>query len=91
MPRDAATPRRAAASAARAGSLHGESLATHGGLLLLVVAGLFVFLTLPLATLLIRSFEDKAGAFVGLANFVQYVQSPALARSTRQHADVRRA
>ena len=58
-----------------------ESLATHGGLWL-VFAGLFVFLSLPLATLLIRSFEDKAGAFVGLANFVQYVQTPALARST---------
>ena len=58
-----------------------ESLATHGGLWL-VFAGLFVFLSLPLVTLLIRSFEDKAGAFVGLANFVQYVQTPALARST---------
>jgi len=58
-----------------------ESLAMHGGLWL-VCAGLFVFLSLPLATLLIRSFEDKAGAFVGLANFVQYVQTPALARST---------
>jgi iron(III) transport system permease protein len=58
-----------------------ESLATHGGLWLLAV-GLLVFLTLPLATLLIKSFEDRTGAFVGLANFVQYVQSPALARST---------
>jgi len=58
-----------------------ESLATHGGLWL-VFAGLFVFLSLPLVTLLIRSFEDKAGAFAGLANFVQYVQTPALARST---------
>ena len=58
-----------------------ESLATHAGLWLLF-AGLFVFLSLPLVTLLIRSFEDKAGAFAGLVNFAQYVQSPALARST---------
>ena len=56
-----------------------ENLATHGGLWLLF-AGLFVFLSLPLVTLLIRSFEDKAGAFAGLVNVAQYVQSPALAR-----------
>jgi iron(III) transport system permease protein len=58
-----------------------ESFATHGGLWLLTV-GLLVFLTLPLATLLVKSFEDRAGAFVGLANFVRYVQTPALAYST---------
>ena len=72
----------AAAPPVRLGrKLLAESLATHGGLWLLAV-GLLVFLTLPLATLLIKSFEDRAGAFVGLANFVQYVQTPALARST---------
>ncbi len=58
-----------------------ESLATHGGLWLLG-AGLVVFLALPLATLLVRSFEDRAGTFIGLANFVQYIQTPALAHST---------
>jgi len=58
-----------------------ESLATHGGLWLLAAA-LLVFLTLPLATLLIRSIEDKSGAFVGFANFIQYVQTPSLANST---------
>ena len=58
-----------------------ERVATHGGLWLLF-AGLFVFLALPLATILIRSFEDRAGAFVGAANFVRYVQTPALAQST---------
>jgi iron(III) transport system permease protein len=58
-----------------------ESFAAHGGLWLLG-AGLLVFLTLPLATLLVKSFEDRAGAFIGLANFAQYVQTPALARST---------
>ena len=58
-----------------------ESFAAQGGLWL-VAAALLVFLTLPLATLLIKSFEDKSGAFIGLANFVQYVQTPSLARST---------
>ena len=59
----------------------GEWLAARGGLVLLASA-LFVFLTLPLAMILLRSFEDRSGAFVGLANFARYVQSPALAQST---------
>ncbi len=63
------------------GGMAGEWLAARGGLVLLATA-LFLFLTLPLAMLLVRSFENRAGAFVGLANFVQYVQTPALAQST---------
>ena len=62
-------------------ALAAESLAARGGLLLLAVA-LLVFLTLPLAMILVRSVEGRAGEFVGIANFVQYVQSPALAQST---------
>jgi len=58
----------------------GDALATRGGLLLLF-AGLFVFLTLPLAMLFVRSVQDKAGATVGLANFATYLASPAFARS----------
>jgi len=58
-----------------------EALAARGGIVLLASA-LFVFLTLPLAMILVRSFQDKDGAFVGAANFVRYVQSPALAQST---------
>jgi len=57
-----------------------EALAARGGLVL-VGSGLFVFLTLPLATMLVRSLEDRAGAFVGFANFVQYFASPAFGRS----------
>ncbi len=71
----------AATVASRSRRVIGESLVTHGGLWLLGTA-LLVFLALPLAALLVRSFEDRAGAFVGLANFVQYVQTPALAHST---------
>jgi len=62
-------------------ALAAESLAARGGLLLLAVA-LLVFLTVPLAMILVRSVEGRAGEFVGITNFVQYVQSPALAQST---------
>jgi len=58
-----------------------EAIAARGGIILLALA-LFVFLTVPLAILLVRSVEGRGGGFVGLANFVQYVQSPALAQST---------
>jgi iron(III) transport system permease protein len=59
-----------------------EAIAARGGIVLLAVA-LLVFLTVPLATILVRSVEGRGGEFAGLANFVQYVQSPALAQSTR--------
>ncbi len=59
-----------------------EALAARGGIVLLLVA-LVVFLTVPLAMILVRSVEGRGGEFVGIANFVQYVQSPALAQSTR--------
>jgi len=58
-----------------------EALAARGGIVLLASA-LFVFLTLPLAMILVRSFQDRSGAFAGLANFARYVQTPALAQST---------
>ena len=58
-----------------------EALAARGGIVLLLVA-LAVFLTVPLAMILVRSVEGRSGEFVGIANFVQYVQSPALAQST---------
>ena len=59
-----------------------EALAARGGIVLLAV-GLLVFLTVPLAMILVRSVEARSGEFIGLANFIQYVQSPALAQSTR--------
>ena len=75
-----ALPGRNAGAPSRA-ALAGEALAARGGIVLLLLA-LFVFLTVPLAMLFARSVEDRSGAFVGLANFAQYVQSPALAQST---------
>ncbi|WP_333670085.1 putative 2-aminoethylphosphonate ABC transporter permease subunit [Elioraea tepidiphila] len=48
-----------------------------------VLAGLFlaVALVLPLGTLFLKSFEDQQGRFVGLANYVRYIETPALAGS----------
>ena len=66
--------------ASRRLALAGEALAARGGLVLVAVA-LFVFLTAPLAALLIRAIQDKGGAYVGLANFAQYFASPAFSRS----------
>jgi iron(III) transport system permease protein len=39
---------------------------------------LTIGLALPLATLLVRAFEDANGAFVGLRNFAAYISTPAL-------------
>lgn len=51
--------------------------------LALGAAAIFLLLTLvlPLAWLLIRAFQDADGAFVGLANFAEYVTTPSLAAS----------
>ena len=59
-----------------------EAIAARGGIVLLAAA-LLVFLTVPLAMILVRSVEGRGGEFVGLANFIQYAQSPALSQSTR--------
>ncbi len=46
--------------------------------LLCAGAFLLVALVLPLATLFEKSFQDRNGAFVGLANFAQYFSTPSL-------------
>jgi iron(III) transport system permease protein len=51
------------------------------GVLFLAAAVLVLFLAAPLAALLVQSVEDRGGAFVGLDNFVAYMQTPALAQS----------
>lgn len=58
----------------------GEAIAARGGVIL-VASALFVFLTLPLAMLLVRSVEDRTGGYVGLVNFAQYLSSSAFERS----------
>jgi iron(III) transport system permease protein len=61
-------------------SLLAEMLVARGGVVLLA-ASLLLFLTVPLASLLLRSLEDRDGRFVGLANFATYFASPAFANS----------
>ena len=48
------------------------------GLLLVSCAVLTVFLLAPLAMILVKSTEDKSGAFVGLQLFREYLQNAAL-------------
>lgn len=43
--------------------------------------GLAVFLLAPLAMILMKSVQDRAGEWVGLANFAEYLRTPALAGS----------
>ena len=40
-----------------------------------------LFLLVPLASILVKSVQDKDGAFVGLAQFREYLQSPSLLES----------
>ncbi|MBL8654701.1 MAG: ABC transporter permease subunit, partial [Alphaproteobacteria bacterium] len=49
--------------------------------LLGVVAYLAVFLALPLGTLFEKSFRDHNGAWVGLANWLRYMETPSLVAS----------
>lgn len=51
-------------------------LALLAGVALLVVGLLF-----PLVTMLIKSLQNRAGDFIGLANFAHYFQTPALVNS----------
>ena len=46
-----------------------------------LAALLLVFIALPLATLLLKSFQDGMGRFVGLANYGRYFSTPTLVAS----------
>jgi iron(III) transport system permease protein len=49
--------------------------------MLVLAAILVIIIALPLATLLSKSFTDKAGNFVGLDNYVTYFSTPTLVAS----------
>jgi len=51
------------------------------GLLLLCCVALAIFLLGPLVAILVKSVQDKDGAFVGLQQFREYFATPALQRS----------
>jgi len=50
-------------------------------LLVFVGVALALFLIAPLAMILAKSVQDRAGEFVALANFQDYFKTPALLRS----------
>ena len=52
----------------------------HAVLFAIAVA-LLAFLAAPLAAILAQSIEAKDGTFVGLDNFISYVQTPTLKQS----------
>jgi len=52
-----------------------------GGLLCLILFGLLIFLLGPLFAILSNAVLDKQGNFVGLTNFVVYLQTPSLVQS----------
>ena len=59
---------------------HWTDRIAHAALLLVVLA-LVVFLALPLASILVKSLQNGAGAFVGLVNFTSYLATPSLLTS----------
>ena len=52
-----------------------------GGILLVGIIGLLICVVLPLYTLLSKSVQNSDGAFIGLANFAQFVSTPSLYNS----------
>jgi iron(III) transport system permease protein len=60
--------------------VHWSDRIAHG---LLILAGLALafFLLAPLAAILMKSVQDRAGEWIGFANFVAYFKTPALSRS----------
>jgi iron(III) transport system permease protein len=68
------------AAGRRPAGIGGEAVATWTSLLALA-AFLLVTVALPLYALLSKSFQDKAGGFVGLANYAAYFSNPALFES----------
>lgn len=69
------------------GRVHAQRLRVHRtdrvahGILVLAGLALAVFLLAPLATIAVKSLQDRAGEWVGLANFAEYFRTPALALS----------
>jgi iron(III) transport system permease protein len=58
----------------------GEELLLRAGIVLLT-ALLLLFIALPLATLLLKSFQDATGRLIGLANYQRYFMTPTLVAS----------
>ncbi len=53
----------------------------QGGMLAIFGIALLVIVFFPLSTIFLKSVQNKAGNFVGLSNYVEYFQTPALVDS----------
>lgn len=51
------------------------------GLVITLLALFIIFLALPLAAMLRKSFENRDGEFIGLANYISYFSTPSLSIS----------
>jgi iron(III) transport system permease protein len=69
-----------AAPAAAPRRLAGEDIVMRAGIVALL-ALLLLFIAVPLAILLLKSFQDGAGRFVGLSNYGRYFTTPTLVAS----------
>jgi iron(III) transport system permease protein len=54
-----------------------EALIMYAGIVALIVV-LMVTIAVPLTVLLLKSFENKSGGFVGLDNYIRYFSTPSL-------------
>ena len=77
---DAALLARGPAPAARRLRVHWTDRVGNAVLIAAAIA-LAIFLLAPMAMILAKSVEDRAGEFVGLANFESYFRTPALLKS----------
>jgi len=77
---DAALLARGPAPAARRLRVHWTDRVGNAVLIAAAIA-LAIFLLAPMAMILAKSVEDRAGDFVGLANFESYFRTPALLKS----------
>jgi iron(III) transport system permease protein len=57
-----------------------ERLVMGVGISLLVLF-LLIAVALPISVMLVKSFQDKSGAFIGIANYVRYFSTPRLVAS----------
>ena len=78
---DAALPRGAVVAAPAVRAKVGRDAWIMRGCMVLIGLYLVVALAVPLGVMLAKSFQDGRGAFVGLANYLRYFQTPALAYS----------
>jgi iron(III) transport system permease protein len=62
------------------GAVWRDAWLMRGGIVLLIGL-LLLTIAVPLGVLLVKSFQDKTGSFVGLANYARYVSTPLLVQS----------